>query len=146
MRILIKMPWEKENVQKVQPPRYLAGKTGPWGAYRSGTPSSWCFLSKIENLCENHICWAFFISLEKKLLVIFWTLCYKIFQFFLRFSPKLVFDKIFRRYKQKLLEIYFQIEFETFFVYTFGLLDQKQILVKNFKKWTILPKQSPKNY
>ena len=31
VRILIKMPWEKENVQKVQPPRYLAEKTGPWG-------------------------------------------------------------------------------------------------------------------
>ena len=51
----------KRKFQKSWTTNGLGQENWPWGASRSGTPSSWMFLSKIENLCGNHIFWTFFI-------------------------------------------------------------------------------------
>ena len=48
IRILIKMAYEKENSQKIQPSGVQSQKTGPGGASRSGTPLRHIFGSEIE--------------------------------------------------------------------------------------------------
>ena len=104
------------------------------------------FWLKIENLCGNHILWAFCILSGKKFVSHFSDFVYWKLPIFWRFWPKPVFVQIMKRYWQKLSKNLSQMGFKAFFIHTFSLFGQKQVLVKIFKKLVIFSKQSLKNY
>ena len=115
------------------------------GPCSSGGPLGVTFWLKIENLCGNHILWAFCILLEKMFVSHFSDFVYWKLPIFWRFWWKPFFALIIKGYKQKLSKNLSHIGFRTYFINTFSWFGQNQVLVKIFRKLAIFSKQSLKN-
>ena len=76
LRKCIKMLGEEENLKKNSIWPVGTSKTGQWGSRASRGPTGVTDSFKIENLCGNHMLWAFCILWQKNFFYSFLGLCF----------------------------------------------------------------------
>ena len=146
MGIWLKIAWKSKSGPKVPYPRSYPISTARGGHVHLEVPWEWHLGSKLKIYVETIYCEHFVFYWKKKFVSHFSDFVYWKLPIFWRFWPKPVFVQIMKRYWQKLSKNLSQMGFQAFFIHTFSLFGQKQVLVKIIKNVAIFCKQSLKNY